>query len=96
MLKGSVKWFNNAKGYGFLISEDVSEDILAHFSVIEMEGFKTLRRGQAVDFELSQGPNGKMATKIVPVIDESNMIQESSMVQESSMTQESTLTQVAA
>lgn len=56
--KGKVKWFNNAKGYGFVIEDDGSEDLFAHYSAIEMDGYKTLKAGQAVSFEIIQGPKG--------------------------------------
>ena len=65
MATGSVKWFNNAKGYGF-ISPDVGEtDVFAHFSAIDMDGYKTLKQGQKVEFDLIDGPRGLQATKIV-------------------------------
>ena len=67
MEKGFVKWFNNAKGYGFISPESgKDEDIFAHFSSIEMEGYKTLKRGQKVQFELTQGPKGLQALDIKP------------------------------
>jgi CspA family cold shock protein len=64
MASGTVKWFSNAKGYGFIMSEDVQEDIFAHFSAIEMEGYKTLKQGQPVEFDITQGPKGLTATNI--------------------------------
>ncbi len=64
---GTVKWFSNAKGYGFIAPADGGEDIFAHFSAIEMEGYKTLRKGQQVEFEYIQGPKGMHATEIRPV-----------------------------
>ena len=65
MATGKVKWFNNAKGYGFITPDDGSEDLFAHFSSIEMEGFKTLKQGQEVNFEITDGPNqdGEMFTR---------------------------------
>ena len=68
MLVGTVKWFNNPKGYGFIQAQEASEnqDVLIHYSVIEMDGFKTLKAGQVVSFELGQGPKGLIATKVVP------------------------------
>ena len=68
MATGFVKWFNNAKGYGF-ISPDMGndEDIFAHFSAIAMEGYKTLKRGQKVEYELSEGPKGLQALEIRPM-----------------------------
>ena len=68
MLVGTVKWFNNPKGYGFIEATDATDnqDVLIHYSVIEMEGFKTLKAGQAVSFELGQGPKGMIATRVLP------------------------------
>ena len=67
MTTGNVKWFSNAKGYGFILPDEGQEEIFAHFSAIEMEGYKTLRRGQRVEFELKGGPKGLQATTIRPV-----------------------------
>ncbi|MBK5968197.1 MULTISPECIES: cold-shock protein [Thiorhodovibrio] len=64
MTKGTVKWFNNAKGYGFVQPEDRDEDVFVHFSSINMDGYKTLREGQRVQFELSQGPKGLHAADV--------------------------------
>ena len=64
MASGKVKWFNNAKGYGFIIEDGKDEDLFAHFSAIEMDGYKTLKAGQAVSFEIIQGPKGNHAVKI--------------------------------
>ncbi len=64
MPTGTVKWFNDAKGYGFITPDDGSEDLFAHFSAIQMEGFKTLKEGQKVKFEVTQGPKGKQASSI--------------------------------
>ncbi|AZF48351.1 MULTISPECIES: cold shock domain-containing protein CspD [unclassified Pseudomonas] len=64
MASGKVKWFNNAKGYGFILEDGKDEDLFAHFSVIEMDGYKTLKAGQAVCFEIIQGPKGMHAVKI--------------------------------
>jgi CspA family cold shock protein len=65
MPQGTVKWFNNAKGYGFLLSDDGSgDDIFAHYSAIEMEGYKTLKAGQSVIFDLIQGSKGVHAANI--------------------------------
>ena len=68
MLQGTVKWFNDAKGFGFLETEEGGPDIFAHFSAIEMEGFRTLKQGSKVSFELVQGPKGNLAHKIRPVV----------------------------
>lgn len=66
MATGKVKWFNNSKGFGFIESEDRSGDIFAHYSTIQMEGYRTLKAGQEVDFELEEGPKGLHAIQIVP------------------------------
>jgi CspA family cold shock protein len=64
MATGTVKWFNDSKGYGFITPDDGSEDLFAHFSAIQMGGFKTLKEGQKVSFEITQGPKGKQAANI--------------------------------
>jgi CspA family cold shock protein len=64
MPNGRVKWFNNAKGYGFILPDEGGEDYFAHFSSIEMEGYKTLKAGQAVSFEILEGPKGSHAINI--------------------------------
>ncbi len=63
-LSGTVKWFNDAKGFGFITPDDGGEDLFAHFSSIQMNGFKTLKEGQKVTFEIAQGPKGKQALNI--------------------------------
>ncbi len=66
MQAGKVKWFNNAKGYGFIVSnEDVDKDLFAHYSAIQSEGYRSLKAGQDVDFELTDGPKGPQAVNIV-------------------------------
>ncbi|MEG3149087.1 cold-shock protein [Sphingomonas sp. ZT3P38] len=64
MATGTVKWFNDAKGFGFLTPDDGGEDLFAHFSGINMPGFKTLAEGQRVSFEVIDGPKGKQAANI--------------------------------
>ena len=59
MASGTVKWFNPDKGYGFIARED-GDDLFVHYSEIDMEGFKTLAEGQAVEFEITEGQNGKL------------------------------------
>lgn len=67
MAIGTVKWFNNAKGFGFILSEGTGEDLFAHYSSIQMDGYKTLKAGQQVSYELIKGPKGLHATNIMPV-----------------------------
>jgi CspA family cold shock protein len=64
MINGKVKWFNDTKGYGF-IELAQGKDVFVHYSVIEIEGYKSLREGQQVTFELECGPKGDHATKVV-------------------------------
>jgi CspA family cold shock protein len=64
MATGTVKWFNNAKGYGFVIAEAGGEDLFAHYSSIQMDGYKTLKAGQSVEFDIEQGPKGLHAVNI--------------------------------
>jgi CspA family cold shock protein len=59
MATGTVKWFNDAKGFGFITTDGGGEDLLAHFSAINMNGFKSLKEGQKVSFEIGAGNNGK-------------------------------------
>ncbi len=65
MPNGTVKWFNNTKGYGFILLEDDNVDVFAHYSAIVMEGYKTLKAGQRVVFDIVQGEKGLHATNIV-------------------------------
>lgn len=65
MATGTVKWFNDAKGFGFITPDQGGEDLFAHFSAISASGFKTLKEGQQVTFEVTQGPKGKQASNIV-------------------------------
>ena len=64
MPTGTVKWFNNVKGYGFIIPENGGNDVFAHYSTIEMEGYKTLKAGQMVQFEAIEGPNGMQTSQV--------------------------------
>lgn len=64
---GSVKWFNDSKGYGFIMAEGVAGDIFVHYTAIQGDGFKTLAEGQRVEFELIDGPKGPQATNVQKV-----------------------------
>lgn len=64
MENGKVKWFNNAKGYGFIVANGRDEDLFAHYSAIHMDGYKTLKAGQPVQFDIIQGPKGLHAINI--------------------------------
>ena len=65
MSKGTVKWFNPDKGFGFITDEGTGEDVFVHFSAIQGEGFKTLDEGQAVTYELTEGARGMQAANVV-------------------------------
>lgn len=64
LIKGTVKWFNASKGYGFVNAEGDARDIFVHYSSIEMEGYKSLKEGEGVEFELVEGPKGPQAHKV--------------------------------
>lgn len=67
MPKGIVKWFNNAKGYGFIVPESGGDDLFAHYSAVTMDGYKSLNAGDEVEFEVTVGDKGPQATNIVTV-----------------------------
>jgi cold shock protein len=67
MATGTVKWFNDAKGFGFITPDDGGEDLFAHFSEIKAEGFKSLQENQKVSFDVKTGPKGKQAANIKPL-----------------------------
>jgi len=66
MAIGTVKWFNDSKGYGFITPSDGSADVFVHHSAIQVSGFKSLSEGQQVSFETEQGPKGPSASNVVP------------------------------
>ncbi len=66
-VKGSVKWFNESKGFGFITPENSDKDVFVHFSAIQSSGFKTLTEGQSVEFEITDGAKGPSATNVVPL-----------------------------
>ena len=67
MARGTVKWFSDQKGYGFITPEDGSKDLFVHHTAIKGEGFKSLQDGQAVEFQMTSGPKGPQATEVVKV-----------------------------
>jgi cold shock protein len=64
MATGTVKWFNSSKGFGFITPDGAGEDVFAHFSAIQAQGFKTLAESQKVSFDVTSGPKGKQAENI--------------------------------
>lgn len=66
MATGTVKWFNDSKGFGFITPDGGGEDVFAHFSAIQSKGFKSLKEGQRVTFDVTEGPKGKQAANIQP------------------------------
>lgn len=67
MAKGTVKWFNASKGFGFIAQEEGGADVFVHFSAIAGDGFKSLDEGQAVEFEITQGPKGPQASNVTKI-----------------------------
>lgn len=72
MATGVVKWFSNAKGYGFILPDEGGDDVFAHFSAIQMDGYRSLKQGQKVEFELTSGPKGRTAANIRPTASQLN------------------------
>lgn len=66
-LRGTVKWFNDAKGFGFIATEDGTKDVFVHFTAIQMDGFRSLSEGQKVEFEIEQGAKGPGARNVTKV-----------------------------
>ena len=64
MAKGTVKWFNNQKGYGFIATEN-GKDVFVHYTALQGEGYKSLQEGQAVEFDIVQGPKGEQASNVI-------------------------------
>ncbi|ANC30555.1 cold-shock protein [Isoptericola dokdonensis] len=67
MAQGSVKWFNSEKGFGFIAQDGGGADVFVHYSAIQSQGYRTLEEGQAVEFEITQGPKGPQAEQVVPL-----------------------------
>lgn len=74
MAVGTVKWFNDAKGFGFIEPDGGGTDVFAHFSAVQMEGFRTLKQGSRVSYEVVQGPKGDLAQNILPMTAETTAL----------------------
>lgn len=80
MPTGTVKWFNNAKGYGFILPEGGGEDLFVHYSSIQMDGYKTLKAGQAVQYENQQGDKGSQAINVIAAGEDADGVQSAETV----------------
>jgi CspA family cold shock protein len=69
LLKGKVKWFNSSKGYGFIEQDGGGKDVFVHYSAIQGKGYKALTEGEAVEFEVTEGPKGPQASKVIRLND---------------------------
>ena len=67
MATGTVKWFNDAKGFGFISQDNGGDDVFCHYSAIQADGFRTLAEGQRVEFEVTKGPKGLQASNVRPI-----------------------------
>jgi CspA family cold shock protein len=72
LLKGKVKWFNSSKGYGFIEQDGGGKDVFVHYSAIQGKGYKALTEGEAVEFEVTEGPKGPQASKVIRLNNNSN------------------------
>ena len=88
MATGRVKWFNNAKGYGFILPDHGEDDLFAHYTSIEMDGYKTLKAGQMVTYDVIDGNKGQHAVKIVPELDEQGVTEPAQSGEEQSTSSE--------
>jgi len=87
--KGTVKWFNNAKGYGFIVPEEGGDDLFVHYSYVNMEGYRTLKAGQPVEYDTQEAPKGLHAINIRPVKSEETKTEPSPATVEESVNSES-------
>ena len=76
MSNGQVKWFNNAKGFGFILPDEGGEDLFAHYSAIGMDGYRTLKAGQQVSFDVVEGPKGLHAANIRTLLEQPGDVSE--------------------
>jgi cold shock protein len=84
MARGTVKWFNDAKGFGFIEPEGGGADVFAHFSAVQMDGFRTLKQGGSVTYDLVQGPKGDLAQNIRPATEPASALAPASEAEVSS------------